>query len=173
MNTAFPSGIAEIASVALLAPSQQTDKIKRHREEQAISCWHSSGLLRDTIGRLGGAASGRYHVVIFTKRNPTKCSRRGYVGVGVAALLRRCPNLRLSTQYQIHRQIAAPLPDFRVLVQSQRGARNDDAHVTARHEAISLLRHRDTQFGECSRMMDYIFCPELVKGFAYQVRALP
>ncbi len=36
--------------------SARTAKTKRS------PCWHSSSFLRDTIGRLGGAASGRHHV---------------------------------------------------------------------------------------------------------------
>ena len=64
------------------------------RGTQRSPCWHSSGPLRDTIGRLGGAASGRYYVVIFTKRNPTKCSGRGYVSVGLRSCV-AAPNLRL------------------------------------------------------------------------------
>ncbi len=63
--------------------------------------------------------------------------------VHVSVGLRSCvaaPNLRLSTQYQIHRQIAAPpsgTSGSRAVPAA--GARNDDAHVTARHEAISLF----------------------------------
>ena len=57
-------------------------------------CWHSPSSLLAASGRLGGAASGRYHVVIFTKRNPTKCSRRGYVSVGLRSCV-AAPNLRL------------------------------------------------------------------------------
>jgi len=126
-----------------LVQSQQrglaTTKRASPRGTKRSPCRHSSGPLRDTIGRLGGAASGRYYVVKFVKRNPTKCSGRGYVSVGLRSCV-AAPNLRLSTQYQIHRQIATP-PSccfcFRFMLTA--GARNDETHVTARNEAVSLL----------------------------------
>ncbi len=51
---------------------------------KAVSCWHSSVSLLAASGRLGGAASGRYYVVKFVKRNPTKCSGRFMSVLGCA-----------------------------------------------------------------------------------------
>ena len=80
-------------------------------------CWHSSGPLRDTIGRLGGAASGRHQVVKFVKRNPTKCSKRGYVSVGLRSCV-AAPNLRL-LDTRFTGRLPRPLPVLPGLVQSQ------------------------------------------------------
>ena len=123
-----------------LAQSQQrglaTTKRTSPRGTKRSPYWHSPSSLLAASGRLGGAASGRYHVVIFTKRNPTKCSGRGYVSGGLRSCV-AAPNLRLSTQYQIHRQIAAPSSGTSGsrAVSSAR-ARNDETDVIARHKAI-------------------------------------
>ncbi len=102
---------------------------------EAVSLLARPGSLLAASGRLGGAASGRYHVVIFTKRNPTKCSGRGYVSVGLRSCV-AAPNLRLS-KYQIHRQIAAPPSRASKLrATPAAGARSDEADVIARHKAI-------------------------------------
>ena len=61
-----------------------TTKRTSPRGTKRSPCWHSSGSLLAASSRLGGATSGRYHEVIFKKRNPTKYSGRFMSVLGCA-----------------------------------------------------------------------------------------
>jgi len=119
-----------------------TTKRKSLRGTKRSPCWHSSGSLLAASSRLGGATSGRYHEVIFKKRNPTKCSRRfmSVLGCAPASLHPTYDCCRLGLDGKGDRQIAAPpsgTSGSRAVPAA--GARNDEARVTARNEAVSLL----------------------------------
>jgi len=101
-----------------------TTKRTSPRGTKRSPCWHSPSSLLAASGRLGGAASGRYHVVIFKKRNPTKCSRRVYVSIGLRSCV-AAPNLRLNSQ-KTKADCRAPSLWFNLLDILPAGARKDE-----------------------------------------------
>ena len=116
----LPRPLAVVSAFALCSQRGLATTKRTSSRTKRSPCWHSPSSLLAASGRLGGAASGRYHVVIFTKRNPTKCSGRGYVSVGLRSCV-AAPNLRLlNTRFT--GRLPRPLPVLPALVQShQRG----------------------------------------------------
>ncbi len=101
-------------------------------------CWHSPSSLLAASGRLGGAASGRHHVVKFVKRNPTKCSRRFMSVLGCAPA-----SLHPTYDYSIQDSQAdcrAPFLRFQISRSPAAGARKDKLRPVTAPSAMRSLR---------------------------------
>jgi hypothetical protein len=125
-----------------LVQSQQrglaTTKRASPRGTKRSPCWHSSSSLLAASGRLGGAASGRHHVVIFMKRNPTKCNRRFMSVLGCAPA-----SLHPTYDYSMPDSQAdcrAPFRYFRVSCSPAAGARKDKLRPVTAPSAMRSLR---------------------------------
>ncbi len=110
----------------------------RHREDEAVSLLAQLRLSAAASGRLGAAASGRHHVVKFVKRNPTKCSRRGYVSVGLRSCV-AAPNLRL-LDTRFTGRLPRPFLRFQTSCSSGSGARKDKLRPVTARSAMRSLR---------------------------------
>ena len=123
-------------------------------------CWHSSSSLLAASGRLGAAASGRYHVVIFMKRNPTKCSRRfmSVLGCAPASLHPTYDYRRLGSDGEGDGQIAATKrasprgtkrsPCRHISGSLLAASRRLGAAAPGRHHAVKFVKRNPTK---CSR----------------------
>ena len=105
------------------------------------------------IGRLGGAASGRYRVVIFAKRNPTKCSGRfmSVLGCAPASLHPTYDYCRLGLDRKGEGQIAAPpsgTSGSRAVPAA--GARKDEASAVTAYLTSRILR--SLSHGHCETL---------------------